>query len=260
MTLVVRQTQVKTTNGWLLVVLMNLWVYPILVLWTLLGIFLSPLLYSLWRVLTSWSSATIIRYFIWLYGRGWLLICRPFVRFSIEGAEHLRTLGPTVLVVNHLSFFDTYCMALLPVSNIVFAVRDWPFRMWWYRRFMLLARYLNVEASDWKDLLAAACQELKEGGRLLFFPEGHRSRDGRLQRFHAGAFQVAVAAGVPIVPLCLTGTDHLLPPGRWLLHPCSVKLRVLEPIPIPDWLDVHAQPREMRRRARKAIAEALECL
>ncbi|PNU20644.1 1-acyl-sn-glycerol-3-phosphate acyltransferase [Geothermobacter hydrogeniphilus] len=251
-----QQTETRGKGYWWTIVLMNLWVYPLLLVWTLIGILLSPLLYVLWRCLTPWPPAVVIRHFIWLYGRGWLLINRPFVRFSIEGAEQLCALGPAVLVVNHLSFFDTYCMALLPISNIVFAVRSWPFRMWWYRRFMLLARYLNVEAGDWEILLKKGRQELAKGGTLLFFPEGHRSKDGKLQRFYAGAFQIAAIAGVPVVPLCLTGTDLLLSPGRRLLRPCTVKLRVLEPI-IAQEVPVEEQSRYLRQQSRRAIGESL---
>lgn len=239
------------------IVVMNLWVYPLLVAWTLVGILLSPLAITFCRLLTGWSSAKTVRYLIWLYGRGWLWINRPFVHFSIEGENQLEQVGPAVLVVNHLSFFDTYCMALLPISDIVFAVRSWPFRMWWYRRFMLLARYLNVEDNDWPTLLAAGRRELSEGASLLFFPEGHRSRDGRLRRFYGGAFQMAAETGVPVVPLCLTGTDTLLPPGRRWLRPSRIRLQILTPIRVPD-LPKEERARFLRRQAHQAIKAALE--
>jgi 1-acyl-sn-glycerol-3-phosphate acyltransferase len=205
-------------------------VYPLLVLWTLLGIALFPVLFLAWKLVTRWDKGRIMRHFIWLYGRGWMVIVSPFVRFRRQGLEHLRLPRGSILVVNHLSFFDTYCMALLPCHDVTFAVRAWPFRMFWYGSFMRLAGYLDVETSSWDEVREASAKVLAAGGHLLFFPEGHRSRDGRLQRFYRGAFRLAVETGAPLVPLCLTGTDKLLPPGRLRLEPARVTMRALPAI------------------------------
>jgi 1-acyl-sn-glycerol-3-phosphate acyltransferase len=220
-------TRPRGLAGQLSATLMTLIVYPLLTLWTLFGIALFPVLFLLWRLVTSWTPGRIMRHFIWLYGRGWMVLVSPFVRFRRQGLEHLRLARPSILVVNHLSFFDTYCMALLPFSDVTFAVRAWPFRMFWYGSFMRLAEYLDVESADWEEVRAAGEKILTAGGHLLFFPEGHRSRDGRLGRFYSGAFRLAVETGAPLVPLCITGTDKLLPPGRLRFAPAKVTLRAL---------------------------------
>jgi 1-acyl-sn-glycerol-3-phosphate acyltransferase len=234
--------------------IMTATVYPLVVLWTLLGIALFPLLYPLWKLATRWSGGRIMRHFIWLYGRGWLMIVSPFVRFRREGLEHLRLARPSILVVNHLSFFDTYCMALLPFSDVTFAVRAWPFRMFWYGSFMRLAGYLDVESDSWDEVRAASAQVLAAGGHLLFFPEGHRSRDGRLQRFYRGAFRLAVETGAPLVPLCLTGTDKLLPPGRLSLEPARVTLRALPAADSADFAGPEGH-RGMAAEVKRRMAE-----
>ena len=213
-----------------LALLMNAVVYPLLVVWTLVGMVFFPFLFLVWILLTRWPAGRIMRHFIWIYGRGWLLIMAPFVRFRRHGFDHLDLSRPVIFVVNHQSFFDTYCMGLLPVFDVTFAVRAWPFRMIWYRWFMHLAGYLNVESSSWMEVEGAGSKVLEGGGHLLFFPEGHRSRDGRLQRFYNGAFQLAVATGRPLVPLCLQGTGTLLPPGRLSLRPARVSLTALPAI------------------------------
>ena len=66
---------------------------------------------------------------------------------------------------------------------------------------MRLAGYLDVESLSWEEMPGRRPARLRRRGLLLFFPEGHRSRDGRLQRFHSGAFKLAVETGVPVVPL-----------------------------------------------------------
>ncbi|WP_225911674.1 lysophospholipid acyltransferase family protein [Desulfuromonas versatilis] len=234
----------------------TLWGYTLLVLWTLLGIALFPVLFVAWKLATRWSAGRIMRHFIWLYGRGWVAAFSPFVRFRREGLEQLRLARPSILVVNHLSFFDTYCMGLLPIHDVTFAVRAWPFRMFWYGRFMRLAGYLDVETAGWEEVRAAAERTLAAGGHLLFFPEGHRSRDGRLQRFYSGAFRLATETGAPLVPLCITGTDRLLPPGRLSLAPARVTLRALAAIDPGPFRGAEGH-RELMREVKQRMAENL---
>jgi 1-acyl-sn-glycerol-3-phosphate acyltransferase len=238
------------------ILLMNLWCYPLLALWTLCGILVFPLALGLCRLVLRRPVDCLVRWFIWLYGRGWLVLMSPFVRFRREGMHYMKTDRPCMLVVNHLSFFDTYCMSWLPVHDITFAVRSWPFRIFFYGGFMRLARYVDVEGSDWAEILRKCQSAFDAGGSVLFFPEGHRSRDGQLQRFYAGAFQVSINSGVPLVPLCVLGTETLLPPGRKLMHPCRIRLRALEPIDTSFYRDADGHAR-LRKLVRERMASAL---
>lgn len=237
-------------------VLMTVIVYPLLVVWTLLGMILVPGLFLFWKGVTGWETGRIIRQFIWLYGRGWMVIVAPFVRFRRQGFAAAGIQGPAVIVINHLSFFDTFCMAALPFSDVTFAVRSWPFRMFWYAGFMRLAGYLDVESMDWESCLAAGRQVSEKEGFILFFPEGHRSRDGELQRFYSGAFRLARELGCPILPLCITGTDRLLPPGRRWLRPARVRLHAL-PMVDPAAFASHG---ELRRQVKAQMGRQLETM
>jgi 1-acyl-sn-glycerol-3-phosphate acyltransferase len=219
----------EKTPAWL-PAMMNVSIYPLMLIWTLVGILLFPLGFAIWKLATGWDAARITRHFIWIYGRVWMRLASPFIRFHTEGLEGWQPQPPFIAVVNHLSFFDTYCMAALPFHNIVFAVRSWPFKMFWYAEFMRLAGYLDVESLPWDECLQRCRDIFERKGVVLFFPEGHRSRNGLLQRFHSGAFRVAAETGVPVVPLCIVGTDRLLPPGRHWLQPANVHLRALAPV------------------------------
>jgi 1-acyl-sn-glycerol-3-phosphate acyltransferase len=181
----------------------------------------------------------------------------PFVRFKRLEVEAGKFKPPCILVVNHFSFFDTYCMALLPFSDAVFAIRAWPFKMFWYAPFMHLAGYLNVEDMEWQKISEATASIISKGGALLFFPEGHRSRHRQLQRFYSGAFKLAIETGAKIVPLCLSGTDELLPPGRWWLRPARVTLKALEPVDPKDFTGEGAH-RLMCKVVQAMMARGLE--
>lgn len=242
-----------------MIVLMNLWCYGLLLLWTLFGILVFPFAFGLCLLFLRWSADKVVRWFIWLYGRGWMLLMSPFVQFRREQMDQLEVGKPYLFVINHLSFFDTYCMALLPVHDITFAVRSWPFRMFWYSGFMRLARYLDVEGSSWEETLSNCRGAFAAGGTVLFFPEGHRSRDGQLQRFYSGGFKAAISTGVPLVPLCIDGTDKLLPPGRKLLRPCRIRLRALEPIETSNFSEADGHLR-LRKLVKGRMAEALKAM
>lgn len=235
---------------------MNLWCYSFLLLWTLFSFLVFPFVFAFNLLFSRRSADQVVRWLIWMYGRGWLLLMSPFVRFQRENLQQLKTCTPCLFVVNHLSFFDTYCMSLLPVHDITFAVRSWPFRMFWYSGFMRLARYLDVEGSSWAETLSNCNAAFAAGGTVLFFPEGHRSRDGKLQRFYSGGFIAAIKTGVPLIPLCIDGTERLLPPGRKLLRPCRIRLRALEPIDSRDFGDDDGHLR-LRKLVKGRMAEAL---
>jgi 1-acyl-sn-glycerol-3-phosphate acyltransferase len=89
----------------------------------------------------------------------------------------------------------------------------------------------------------------------MLFPEGTRSRDGRLQRFKDGAFRLALDAGCPVFPIAVSGTYEALPKtGLLRLRPMQARVRVLDPISPGDHPSIPA----LREAARDAIARALE--
>jgi len=236
-------------------ILLNLLFYPLMALWVVAGILASPLCLTLWKVCTGWNWARIVRHLISIHGYGLILIVSPFIRFEREGLDRIER--PCIMVVNHLSFFDSYFMASLPFHDITFAVGAWPFKMYWYTLFMRLARYLDVENSDWNEVIRTCRESFALKGTVLFFPEGHRSKTGMLQPFYTGAFRLSKETGVPIVPLCITGTDTMLPPRHSFLHPCRVRLRALDPVD-PTAFPGASGHVGMRKEVRSRMARALE--
>ena len=235
--------------------LLNLMFYPLMTLWIIAGILISPFCLIIWKVVTGWDIGRIIRHLINIHGYGLVIMVSPFVRFRGEGFSGIKR--PCILVVNHLSFFDSYFISTLPFHDIIFAVGAWPFKMYWYTLFMRLARYLDVESSDWNDVMRISTESFAKQGAVLFFPEGHRSRTGKLQPFYSGAFRLAQETGVPIVPLCITGTDEMLPPGHFFLHPARVRLTALDPVD-PSLYQGKSGLAGLRNEVRKRMTLKLE--
>jgi 1-acyl-sn-glycerol-3-phosphate acyltransferase len=220
----------RTVSASGVTILMNVWVPVLMLLETLIALVISPLLLVLWLVVTRWPLAKIMRHFIWMYGRVWLWIVSPFVRTRLAGSDHAQPAGPCLYVANHLSFFDIFFLSAMPVFDVVICLRSWPFKMAWYAPFMRFAEYVDVERLPWDEIEQTLGRIASEGHSILLFPQGHRSRNGRLGRFYSGAFKLAVRLKVPIVPICIKGTDRMLPPGRRWMAPADVQLECLKPI------------------------------
>jgi putative phosphoserine phosphatase/1-acylglycerol-3-phosphate O-acyltransferase len=97
--------------------------------------------------------------------------------------------------------------------------------------------------------LAEAGRRIREEhGAVMIAPEGTRSRDGRLGEFKLGAFHLACATGVPIVPLVMHGIPNVLPHGALIVRPGVVRIEVHEPIPTDTWqtADVRNHAQQLR--------------
>lgn len=204
---------------------LNLGIYGGMVLGTATGLLLSPLLYLFLRGSGRFSRTQAARMLIWMYGRCWVRFVSLFIPVTLP-KETIPS--PCVIAVNHASFFDVYFMGGQPNWNVAIAVREWPFTIPFYKPFMLAAGYIKTEATG--DAVAQALSVIKNGGSVIFFPEGTRSRDGNLQRFYSGAFKTAVEANVPVIPLCLSGTGDFLPRGSWILRPAAITVSLLPPV------------------------------
>lgn len=243
---------------WVRVVVMNLTIMPAMLLMTTVCILGFPFVFLSFRVRTNWNNALIMRRFVWIYGRIWQWMISPFVKMDLSEFDR-RIPMPSVIVVNHLSFFDTFFMNRLPISNICFAVRAWPFKMPFYGPFMRLAKYLDVESMSWESVMARGKEVVERNGSILFFPEGHRSRDGKLKKFYSGAFKMAVETGLPLVPICITGTDRFFPPSRGWFEPCTVKMRILAPVR-PETFNSHLPHCEMKRKVHALMSDNIQSM
>jgi 1-acyl-sn-glycerol-3-phosphate acyltransferase len=241
---------------WLAIVLMGIYVPVLMVLETVIGIAIFPLLLVIWMLATNWSFGKIMRHFVWMYGRVWMWVVSPFVRVACTVAKPDQINRPSIYVANHLSLFDIFFLSAMPVFDVVICLRSWPFKMLWYAPFMRFAEYLDVEHLSWEQIVQQINRILSEGHSVLLFPQGHRSRDGRMTRFYSGAFKLAIRFNVPIVPICITGTDQMMPPGRWWMAPADVRLDSLEPVE-PEPFKKEMGHIEMRKHVKKLMEDCL---
>lgn len=160
-------------------------------------------------------------------------------RPTVSGREHVPRSGGVILASNHVSFIDSFAIPIVaprPVSFLAKAdyftgtgVRGAISRHFFrdVAQAIPVDRYSSRAAQESLDLALAV---LAEGRAFGIYPEGTRSRDGRLYRGRTGVAFLALTAGVPVVPVGLTGTADVQPVGSRFPRRARVTVRFGEPI------------------------------
>jgi 1-acyl-sn-glycerol-3-phosphate acyltransferase len=168
--------------------------------------------------------------------RAWArtLLAVSGVRVAVEGLERIIPSESYVFVSNHLSFMDTpVVLANIPVQFRFLAKRGL-FQIPFLGQHLSRAGHIPVPREDArasvKTMQLAAETIQRKRISLLIFPEGGRSQNGELQPFKEGGAYIAIRAGVPLVPVAISGTRDRLPWGSGVVLPGPVSLRILEPI------------------------------
>jgi 1-acyl-sn-glycerol-3-phosphate acyltransferase len=188
-----------------------------------------------------------------------LVTAFPFWRVSVEGA--LPSPPATFVVVpNHRSNVDALAVARLP-REMKWIGKVEAFRIPWLGWAFHVAGHVPVDRGD-RDSGSAALARLRRyldaGIPVGLFAEGTRSRDGTLRPFRAGPFKLAIDAGVPIVPVAITGAGEAMAPDGARIRPSRVRVRILSPLPTAGL--AAADVDRLREEARGRIADALAAM
>lgn len=146
----------------------------------------------------------------------------PGLRFRIP--EEIRRIQGSVIIANHISYLDPILLiSLFPRQKTI--VKYTFFRVPIFARVLKISGYLPSTTEGDLDQIMIRQMEtmdrfLADGGNLFIFPEGTRSRDGRIGPFNKGAFKIARNCGAPIRMLRIRNTDRLFTPGRFRFHTC----------------------------------------
>jgi 1-acyl-sn-glycerol-3-phosphate acyltransferase len=158
------------------------------------------------------------------YSRGFFALLRllvPRLPWTVPERRALRDTRGAVIICNHVSFLDPLLLlSLLP--HVITIVRPDFLRLPIFGWLLRGAGFLDPDqfaaGQPWIDKVAL---HLRAGGNLLIFPEGTRSRDGKLAPFRKGAFYLARVLAAPLLVLRVRGTNRLFAPGRLLFDPTT---------------------------------------
>jgi 1-acyl-sn-glycerol-3-phosphate acyltransferase len=155
----------------------------------------------------------------------------------LHGYDAVPIDGPAILCANHLSFIDSVVLMLTLDRPVHFVGKAEYLDSWRTRHLFPAMGMIPIDRNNGARAMVAldaAAGVLARGGLLGVFPEGTRSRDGLLHKGYTGAARLAVAAGCPILPVGITGTDQIQPPGARLPRPrkrCTVSIGSQIPAP-----------------------------
>ena len=172
-------------------------------------------------------------YFAHWCARTWsrLILRTTGVTVEVSGLDRLEPGRTYVFVSNHQSIYDIPILFWsLPFQLRIIAKESlgrFPFLGWHLRR---TGHMLVNRARPDRAIFAWASALTSKGLSLIVFPEGTRSRDGRVGRFKGGSFHLALEAGLPVVPLSVVGSRHVMLKGRLATYPGHVRLVVHPPI------------------------------
>ncbi|HEX7336395.1 MAG TPA: lysophospholipid acyltransferase family protein [Gemmatimonadales bacterium] len=189
-----------------------------------------------------------------------MAMLNPLWRFRYSGRMPADPRRPYVVVSNHESFADILLISHLP----------------WEMKWLSKAELFRIPVMGWEMWLAgdipvrrgfgpsaveamARCREvLRERVSVMIFPEGTRSKTSELLPFKDGAFRLAIEAGVPILPLAVSGTGTALRKHDWRFGKSVAEVRVLDPVETAGLTlaDVPA----LKARVRQTIVEARDAL
>jgi 1-acyl-sn-glycerol-3-phosphate acyltransferase len=160
------------------------------------------------------------------------------VKTRVTGAEKLTPGRSYIYMPNHQSNADIpLLLGRLPVQFRWLAKAEL-FKIPIFGRAMRGVGYISIDRSNRKsafESLARAARTIRNGTSVLIFPEGTRSRDGRLLSFKKGGFVLAVDSGVAIVPVIIRGTRNIIPKGHFMIRPAPVTMQILDPVETADY-------------------------
>ena len=196
------------------------------------------------------------------------LVFRTLWRPVVEGVENIPAEGPVLIAANHLSFIDSIAIPLsVPGRRVTFLAKAeyftgrGPLGLLRGTVFRVLGA-VPVQRDAQRQAQASldtALEVLHRGWAFGIYPEGTRSRDGRLYRGRTGVAWLALESGAPIVPVGLIGTDKVQPVGSRFPRIHRVTVRFGKPIRPEDFADA-GTPGLARRRLTDAVMDSIAAL
>lgn len=156
----------------------------------------------------------------------------PAVGFTLDNSVGETFEKPAVVISNHQSHLDLMCLLMLH-PKLVVITNDWVWRNPIYGALIRRAEF--IPAAEGVERYMPQLRSLVERGySIVVFPEGTRSADCSILRFHKGAFHIAHELGLDIVPVCLHGVGHVLPKPELMLRPGHITVRVGQRVAADD--------------------------
>ena len=198
----------------------------------------------------------------WLVGILYRVVWRP----RVSGLDRIPRRGPVILASNHLSFIDSVVIPLTVPRRVRFLAKAEYFDGEGVRGrlsagFFRLIDAVPVQRDGQRASMAAldaALEVLRTGCAFGIYPEGTRSRDGRLYRGRTGVGWLAMSSGAVVVPVTLEGTDRVQPVGRRIPRVHALRISFGEPVDPAPWIERVAREGGAGRARREITDQVMD--
>lgn len=170
------------------------------------------------------------------------IVMRLYFRIEYIGTENLKSIGSMVVAPNHVSYLDPFWISVPFKRPLRYMTWDKMTRLPVLGRLMRAygAFPVNIEHSVGdRNALRASLEQLHDGGKLMIFPEGGRTRDGELLSFKPGFIRLALEANVPVMPVSIVGGYRAFGPHLKFPKPYKIKVIFHKPITLDSPPDLH---------------------
>ncbi len=192
---------------------------------------------------------------IWV-GRRWVgwILATCGIRVEVAGLENVPRDAPVIFMSNHQSLFDIAAIvSTLPVSFRFVAKKELA-RIPLFGWALAGSGHVIVDRQHRDravESLRRAAERIRSGTNVIIYPEGTRSPSGELQPFKSGPFHLALAAQVPIIPVTVSGSQHITPKRSLRIESGVIKIQYGKPLPTRG---LRLEDRgELKERVREAI-------
>lgn len=238
-------TYLRAIFAWFFFILYTILAF--IILWTL-GIF--------YRIFNPRRLSHRLHEFACTWARGIVAIV-PGWNYTIEGAEHLPASDddPIIVTANHQSAVDILAIMVLSIQ-FRWLSKASVFNLPLIGLIMHWIDYIPIERGSidsHKQALRRLTAKLKKGVSVVFFPEGTRSKTGKLKEFKVGAFKLSKEQNLPILPIALVGTRDMLEKDSLIPAPATMTIKVLPRVSINPGEDLE----DFAERVRGMIAAEL---
>lgn len=178
-------------------------------------------------------SGRLMQFFSQIWSLGVLRLAS--VRVEVHGRHYLQGEQAQVIVANHQGYFDIFALLTVLRRPSAWMLKQELLRLPIVGWCMARGGHVAVDRFDVARAsrgLAEAEAKLRQGISVVIFPEGTRSRDGRVQPFKKGAFLLALRSQAPILPISLSGSGRILEKGSFRLTPGVVRVAIHPPVPV----------------------------
>ncbi len=186
------------------------------------------------------------------WGKSILVVSR--IKVSVKGLSNIDQAVPYIYMPNHQSNFDIPVLLGHLTVQFRWLAKVELFKIPIFGRAMRKAGYISIDRYNRESAiksLKVAANKIKGGVAVLIFPEGTRSRDGKIRPFKKGGFVLAIDSGVPIVPVVITGTRPIMTKGEFRVNPGHVSMVIHKPI------DTSAYTRETKEALMESVRRVI---